>query len=417
MKKIAKIMTAFVLMITIMMHICACGTIGDLSKDVKKNPVTGKEADEAFTASQLDFAVKLFQNSMAEKGENTLVSPLSVMSALAMTANGAAGETLSQMETMLGGALFIDQLNEYLHTYVENLPSEEKAAFHLANSIWVDEPEITVTEDFLQKNADYYGASVFSERFDGNETRDRINAWVEENTHGMIKNILNEVPEAAVMFLVNALTFEAEWAVPFEKYAIREEEFTAASGEKQLVDMMRSEENIYLEDKNTTGFVKRYEGGYSFVALLPDEDLSIEEYVAGLTGEKLGKLLNNPTYTDVNIKMPKFEHEYDIGMNDILKKMGMTDAFDAMTADFSAMGESERGNIFVSRVIHKTFITVDNLSTKAGAATVVQMDAEGAIINPKEPKTVYLDRPFVYMIVDNETNLPIFIGAVTSIEK
>ena len=354
---------------------------------------------------------------MAEKGENTLVSPLSVMSALAMTANGAAGETLSQMETMLGGALSIDQLNEYLHTYVENLPSEEKAAFHLANSIWVDEPEITVTEDFLQKNADYYGASVFSERVDGNETRDRINAWVEENTHGMIKNILNEVPEAAVMFLVNALAFEAEWAVPFERYAIREEKFTAASGECQLVDMMRSEENIYLEDKNTTGFVKRYEGGYSFVALLPDEDLSIEEYVAGLTGEKLEKLLNNPTYTDVNIKMPKFEYEYDIAMNDILKKMGMTDAFDAMSADFSAMGESERGNIFVSHVIHKTFITVDNLGTKAGAATVVQMDAEGAIINPKEPKTVYLDRPFVYMIVDNETNLPIFIGAVTSIEK
>ena len=153
------------------------------------------------------------------------------------------------------------------------------------------------------------------------------------------------------------------------------------------------------------------------MALLPDEDLSIEEYVAGLTGEKLEKLLNNPTYTDVNIKMPKFEYEYDIAMNDILKKMGMTDAFDAMSADFSAMGESERGNIFVSRVIHKTFITVDNLGTKAGAATVVQMDAEGAIINPKEPKTVYLDRPFVYMIVDNETNLPIFIGAVTSIEK
>lgn len=417
MKKIAKIKTFLVLMLTILLNIFSCGTVGDLSKNVQKNPVTGKEADETFTASQLDFAVKLFQNSAKEKGENTLVSPLSVMVALAMTANGAEGETLSQMEKVLGGALSIDQLNEYLHTYVENLPSEEKAAFHLANSIWVDEPEISVREAFLQKNADYYGAAVFSERFNGNETRDQINAWVEENTHGMIKDILNEVPSSAVIFLVNALAFEAEWAIPFDEHAIREGNFTAASGETLRVDMMYSEENVYFEDKNTTGFAKHYASGYTFVALLPDEDLSIEEYVAGLTGEKLGKLLSSPTYTDVNIKMPKFEYEYDISLNDVLETMGMTDAFDPAAADFSEMGESANGNIFVSRVIHKTFITVDNLGTKAGAATVVQMDAESAVINPVKPKTVYLDRPFVYMIVDNETKLPIFIGTVTSFEN
>ena len=312
MKNIVKIFSSFVLITAVVLNICACGAGkcgGDLSGDITKNPVTGKDADEVFLTSQWDFAAEIFRQSAAEQGENALVSPLSVMIALAMTANGAEGETKKQMEAILGGTLSIEQLNEYLHTYVENLPTSEKAYFSMANSIWVDEPEISVREEFLQTNADYYDADVFSERFEGDKTCDKINEWVEENTNGMIKDILNEVPESTVMFLVNALAFEAEWRTEYAEYSIREEDFTEADGEKVKVEMMHSEEDIYLHDKNTTGFIKRYQGGYSFVALLPDEDMTIEEYVASLTGKKLQKLLESREYAEVNASLPKFEYE------------------------------------------------------------------------------------------------------------
>jgi serpin B len=114
---------------------------------------------------------------------------------------------------------------------------------------------------------------------------------------------------------------------------------------------------------------------------------------------------------EVKTAIPKFESDYSVEMSDILKSMGMTDAFDGGLADFSGLGKSADGNIFISRVIHKTFITVDEKGTKAGAATAVEMETLSAPM--EEPKTVYLDRPFVYMLIDCETNLPIFIGTVT----
>ena len=170
MKNIVKIFSSFALITAVVLHICACGAGkcgGDLSGDITKNPVTGKDADEVFLTSQWDFAAEIFRQSAAEKGENALVSPLSVMIALAMTANGAEGETKKQMESVLGGTPYIEQLNEYLHTYVENLPTSEKAYFSMANSIWVDEPEISVREEFLQTNADYYDADNYSRDVNG----------------------------------------------------------------------------------------------------------------------------------------------------------------------------------------------------------------------------------------------------------
>lgn len=419
-KKILKTAISTALIASMALGTVGCATSGnvnDLTNSITANHVEGKDADARFISSQMDFAVALFQRSAAEKGENTLISPLSVMSALAMTANGAKGDTLAQMEKVLGGTLTIEELNAYLHNYVENLPTSEKASFHLANSIWVDEPDLAVSEKFLQITADYYGAGVYREVF-GEKTADKINAWVEEHTNGMIKKILDEVSPSTVMFLVNALAFEAEWTSPYSEHAIRTDEFTCADGTKSQIQMMHSDESIYLEDKNTIGFIKSYAGReYSFVALLPDEDISIEDYVANLTGEKLMKLWENKQFTDVIAALPQFEHEYDILLNDALSEMGMPNAF-GTNADLSGLGcAMDGGDLYISRVLHKTFIKVDGLGTKAGAATVVAVDAESAEIGAKPPKTVILDRPFVYMIVHNETGLPLFIGTATNLGK
>lgn len=386
----------------------------DLMEGVNANTVIGKASDDRFIKSSADFAVKLFKETIAED-KSSLISPLSVMLALAMTANGADTKTKKEMETLLGGDTKLEKLNEYLYTYVKNLPSDKKYKLEIANSIWFrnDENRLTVEKDFLQKNADYYGANAYKSPFDAQTLKD-INNWVEDKTDGMIDKIIDEINPDAVMYLINAIVFDAEWQNVYKKNDIYTGTFTAYDGTKRSVEMMISEESKYIDDGKATGFIKDYKDGkYSFVALLPNEDISINDYIASLSGEGLIKAIKNSEDAYVEAQLPKFSYDYTVSMNDALKTLGMPTAFNTGTADFSKLGKSARGNIYIGEVLHKTFISVDELGTKAGAVTKVEMRDESARLG----YTVKLDRPFVYMIIDNETKLPIFIGTVMDIKK
>ncbi len=386
--------------------------------DLMQGVEPGQISEEVVTVSGekavtlTDFAVRLFQESL-DGEDNAMISPVSVLYALAMTANGAKGDTLTQMEEVLG--MPVAELNACLKAYMDGLPEDEKYKLRIANSIWLtDDKRFTVAPDFLQSNADYYGADIYQRTFDAATCKD-INTWVEDNTDGMIQNILNGIPVEAVMYLINAVAFDAEWEVPYKEHRIREGEFTGISGEKQRVDMMHSEEQWYLEDDKATGFIKHYaDSEYAFVALLPKEDVSMQEYISALSGESLSSMLTNAQQTKVHTTMPKFESEYSAEMSEILSNMGMKNAFDEEKADFSGLGTAEEGNIFINRVIHKTFITVDENGTKAGAATMVEIVDGSAML--EEFKEVILNRPFVYMIMDCETNLPLFMGTLMEAE-
>ena len=385
----------------------------DLMDGITPNQVNALDDLGSQNADVTDFAIRLFKAS-EESGKNTLISPLSVLCALAMTANGAEKETLAQMEEVLG--MTTEELNLYLYSYMQNLPQGEKYKLSLANSIWFTEDErFTVNQDFLQTNADYYGADIYKAPFDKQTLKD-INNWVKQNTDEMIPEILDKIPDEAIMYLVNALAFEAEWSEIYEKHQVKDGEFTKEDGTKQDVKFMYGSEGTYFEDEKATGFMKRYKGGkYAFVALLPNEGVSVSEYIASLDGESLNALLANPQYATVRTSIPKFETEYKVEMSDILQSMGMTEAFDMYNADFEGLGTSTGGNIYISRVLHKTFISVGEKGTKAGAATIVEMK-DGAAAEPTEPKEVYLDRPFVYMLVDCENNIPFFIGTMMDID-
>ena len=360
-----------------------------------------------------DFALRLFQNTNTTT-ENTLISPLSVLCALSMTANGANAKTLEEMEQVLG--MTPEDLNQYLYTYVRNLPQGENYKLSLANSIWfTDDERFTVREDFLQTLTDYYRADVYAAPFD-NQTCKDINNWVEENTDGMIPEILDQIPPNAVMYLINALAFDARWSETYKKYQVREGDFTKEDGTIQKADFMYSTEHSYLEDDRATGFVKYYKGGkYAFVALLPKDGIDLSQYISSLTGDALHDLLNEPAYTTVYTSIPKFESEYSVEMSEILKAMGMTSAFDPATADFTDLGSSTAGNIYINRVLHKTYISVEEEGTKAAAVTAVE-PGDGAAIEQEEPKEVYLDRPFVYMLIDCENNIPFFMGTMTDMD-
>ncbi len=385
----------------------------DLTEGISPSAVDERIIDDIFINNTANFTINLFQKTITEK-ENSLVSPLSVLLALAMTANGADTETLTQMETVLAGDIKLADLNEYLYSYSKSLPSESKSKFNIANSIWFrdNESQLVVEKDFLQKNADYYHAAIYKSAFD-NQTLNEINNWVKDKTDGLIDSILDEIDSDTVMYLINAIIFDAEWKTVYSLENVYQDTFITEDGEKQTTDFMRSEESLFIDDGKATGFIKPYAGdNYSFVALLPNEGISIENYINSLTGDKLIKTIQSASSQMVNASLPKFSYDYKITMNDALKEMGMPLGFSPTQADFNRLGRSPMGNIYIGEVLHKTFIAVDELGTKAGAVTKVEMKAESAI----EMKNVILNRPFVYAIIDQSTNLPLFIGTVVNIK-
>jgi len=385
----------------------------NLMEGVKARNVELSDDLSEHNAEVTDFAVRLFKTAEM-KGKNTLISPLSVLCALSMTANGAKGETLSQMESVLG--MNVADLNNYLHSYMKKLPQGDKYKLNLANSIWfTDDESFSVKHDFLQTNADYFGADLYKTPFD-NKTLKDINNWIKNKTDGTIPKMLDSITPDAVMYLVNALVFEAEWSEIYEKSQVKTGTFTREDDSEQDIEFMYGTEGTYLEDEKATGFIKKYKGGkYAFAALLPKADVTVSEYISYLDGGKLNKLLSAPQYTTVYTAIPKFETEYSVGMKKILSEMGMPIAFSG-GADFSGIGNSKNGGIYISEVLHKTFISVGEKGTKAGAATVVEMKC-GSAGPAEKPKTVYLDRPFVYMLIDCENNIPFFIGSMMNVEK
>ena len=383
---------------------------------VPKQIIVSDDMD-AGNAAVTDFALRLFK-ATSKDGQSTLISPLSVIYALAMTANGASGETLKQMENVLG--VSIDELNLYLYSYMYSLPQGDKYKLNLANSIWFKEDDaFKVVDAFLQKNADYYGADIYSSDFNEQTLRD-INNWVKRETDGMIPKVLDRIPDDAIMYLINALAFEAEWADIYEHHQVKDGNFTDENGNAKAVELMYCTEYKYLEDDNAKGFIKYYNGRkYAFAALLPDEGITVSDYLDSLDGESLYAMLSGVKNATVRTAIPKFEIEYSTSLAGSLAAMGMSDAFSAELADFSGIGEYGDeyfdGNIFIGDVIHKTYIQVGEKGTKAGAVTAIQM--VGAMDpGQEEIKEVYLDRPFVYMLIDCENNVPFFIGTMMSVD-
>lgn len=374
--------------------------------------LTAEEAAvlDAFNDTAMtDFAVKLFRNT-AREGENTLLAPMSVMSALAMTANGARGETLAQMEQVLG--IPLGELNSYLCNYGGSQPRQLK----LANSIWFNSSgALQPDKNFLQVNKSYLDAQIYEAAMNQDTCR-AINRWVSEQTDGMIPEILDEIPSDAMMYLVNALAFEDQWPEAYQQTSVQEGTFTREDGKTQPVELMYSQETLYIEDDLASGFIKPYKDGrFAFVALLPKEGVSVGDYVASLSGAALQEMLSHPTDTTVYTAIPKFDTQYSTELSEVLQAMGMEAAFHQELADFSGMGTCREGNLHISRILHKTRITVAEQGTTAGAATVVEILCGSAFI--PDPKEVILDRPFVYMIVDRTGNIPIFLGTQMEITQ
>lgn len=380
----------------------------DLTKTVSARKIdTDGALSEASAQAVTDFCVELFQESCLTGG-NALLSPVSVLYALAMAANGAQGDTLAQMEDTFG--LSIQDLDRYLAAFREAIP--RNSGVSIANSLWLrDREDLTVEESFLQTNADYFSPDIYLAPFDGTTVSD-INRWVETRTDGMIPRLVEELPETAVFCLINALSFEQKWEEVYEKDQVRPGTFTLEDGTERTVDMMYSEEGCFLEDEDTLGFLKYYKGrDYAFVALLPEEGTPLVEYAASLTGEKLRHMLSDIQEGVVSAALPKFQMEDTLSLAEPLTAMGITDAFKPDLADLSALGSCGDDSLYISQVLHKTFLAVDEQKTRAAAVTFVAGDAGDCFVG----REVILDRPFLCLLIHCETGLPLFMGTVMDI--
>lgn len=392
------------LFLTLLAGTVLTGCTQDSSSAVTKAP------DAQFIDAQMQFSVDLFQESVREN-QNVLISPFSASLALAMTANGASGSTLSQMEAVLGNGMPMEEMNACLAGFSDALPSSEASRLTLANSLWLREDYGDIQESFLQINKAYYHADVFREPFT-NQTCQKINSWADKHTDGQIRKVADMIPSDAVIYLINALVFDGNWQEAYTDAQVKDGIFYADT--EQEISMMNSIENTYLSDGNAVGFIKPYEGGaYSFAALMPEE-MPLSEYIAALDARTLADTLSHPQNCTVYASLPRFSNDGSYVLNEMLIHMGMSDAFSETQADFSRMAESSENMLYIDTVLQKTHIDVNEQGTKAGAVTAVEVDANGCIIEDVK-KTVTLDHPFLYMIIDNQTGIPLFMGTVNAL--
>ncbi len=377
------------------------------------NPVQPKTGtlSEEFVRGEAAFALDLYRKFYQKNGKNALVSPLSVSVALAMAANGAKGETKTQLEKLLCAGMDADALNTQLYAYITSLANSERATLKAADSAWYAEDVLTPDEAYLNLLDAYYAAEVRKIDRSLAKPEQPVNDWVKEKTDEMIPSILPDgaIDEYTAMILVNALSFIAEWQ--HKGMTTWDKPFTGSDGKEKTLPFFSSEEYGYIKGEREVGFVKRYSGGtYAFLALLPNEGTKIADYIASLDGEKYLTLVNSAEERKVITVMPEFTTDSSASLVDLLKSLGVTDVFDRDKADLTGIGTTKEGyRLYVSDVLHKTHIEVTKDGTKAAAATAVIMPAASAM-PVEEPPRVVLDRPFCYAIIDTATGLPIFFG-------
>ncbi len=359
------------------------------------------------------FGFNLMKNLInKDKNKNTIISPLSVSTILSMTENGADEETKQEIINCIGLKSVNDKeinLQYYsLLDYYNNLKSVDLKA---ANSIWVNK-QIDLNNDFKNITKKYYGSQVNSEDFSNPDTVNKINQWVDQNTKGQIKKIIDDIDKDNVAVLINSLYFKGRWRHEFFPNNTKQEEFTLSSGKKINVDNMEGRGFInYLKGDNFQAISLPYYDGIEMDIFLPNEGVDIDKFIQSMSKENFDKWIGDFKYTDVIQQIPKFKMEYDTELNDTLEALGMKQAFDGKKANFKKIANNVGENpIYISKVKHKACISVDEKGTEAAAITAELLNGSSAPAD--QPINFKVNRPFFFAIRDSKTGVVLFMGKV-----
>ena len=366
------------------------------------------------------YCFELFSQTVRDYGDgsNVMISPASIMMALDMIAAGAKGDSLDQLTNLFAAGQGPLTQQAYAADLMDKINGSKDIDFRCANAIWNNGLLLgnSVNMDYVDYVQDTFLAEYVVTDFN-DKTPDEINSWIGKHTDHMIEQVINELDPSTVMVLVNAIAFEAKWEEGYEDYQIFDGDFTAADGTTKTVTFLSDTTDAYFETDKATGFMKMYEGGqYAFLAILPsDASVNANEFAAGFTPEDYEAFINSVSYRySVYSEMPEFAYDYEMTLNDTVANMGCGDIFDGDKADLSGIAGAP-GDLFVSKIIHKTHIEVDREGTKAAAATVVMVDYNSVVEMVSETREVICNRPYMYAIVDVETMAPVFVGTVNAI--
>ncbi len=395
---------ALLMVLLLILTGCKSSPASEQSSDHNESHLVSSPAFEHSSLYPINsFAVKLLQQTHCNQG--TLISPVSILYSLGMAANGADGETLSEICKVL--SLNTDELNEHLIDF----KNSKSKAFNFYNSIWANKNKLELKEKYLKNIENAYSPENYSVDF-SEDIEKQINDWVSEKTNGDINQILGKADEDALLYFVNAVNFCDVWQSQYHTASTKQGDFVKENGDIVSLPMMTKNENFYIEDEDAYGFIKPYSHeNFSFVAILPKND-NISDYIKKLTGEALCNLVANKQKALVRTTVPKFSAESDFDITEILKSAGIISAFDKNKANFRVLSDTDT---YTNRILHKTKFEINENGTKASAATIVENNLQSAVVG--EPKDVHLTKPFVYMIFDHNTNIPVFIGSYTGNEK
>ena len=366
--------------------------------------------DEVETMSG-DFDTDLFKASFsASENKNVVVSPFSVKMALSMAAQGANGKTLEEMNKVIG----LDETsNEYFRRLIEDAAKDGDITLNIANSIWLKQG-LEFNPAYMDILDSYYMAQASTLDFADPSSKDTINRWVSEKTNGKIEEIIDSIDSSDIAFLINAIYFNANWSVPFEEGFTSKKDFTLLDGSKVKADLMSKTAHLLYQENNEFQAVELPYGEnerYVMRVYLPKEDVKFDKFVKGIDKESLQQWGGDFGSMKGVLELPKFKTEYSNSMKDILISMGIKEAFNSNSADFSKMVTVEGQNVYISEVMHKTYIDVNEKGTEAAAATSIEMSATSAP-QPEEMFEMIVDRPFVFTIDDKESGEILFIGAI-----
>lgn len=392
-------------MILILIFLSACNGDGYIKSD--DSDLQTVLEDNAASALN-EFSVFLLKQYDFTKNDGVLISPISIVSVLGMMANGAENDTLKEIENIIG--LNRDEINALCRQIISDWSDSNECDVRIASSIWYrGKPDFEINKDFLKKNKTYYDSSSYKTHFD-DKALEKINQWIYKNSGNMIEDAISDIADDSNICLISASSFDAEWDNIYQEWNIEKNTFYNGNGSEKYLDYMYSGESIYLQSNNAEGFLKPYKGSrYAFMGILPDENISLNEFLNSWSGSQFTETLSNAAKAEVSVSIPKFETESSLELVDILQKAGLISAFSPDDADFSSMGTCKTGNCFIGEIINKTIIKVDERGTKAGAvASVIMPGGSPPVLH------VRLTRPFIYGIIDLKYNVPLFLGTVVN---
>lgn len=367
------------------------------------------------------FAFDLY-HAVREESENVIYSPYSLSLALAMVYAGARGETEAQVAETLHFTLPQDDLHpafDALHQALtrpdeEPGPDEQPLQLNIASAVW-GQDGFPFYREYLGLLEANYGAGLTPLDFIGapEESRQVINAWVSQETEERVQDLLppGTIDSATRLVLTNAIYFNGAWQFQFEEAATQDSVFHLLDGDQVMVPMMRQSETFgYAAGESYQAVQLPYQGGQAAMLILLPDAGEFETVEEALDADLFSEIVSALTPTHLALSMPRFEYESSFSLADTLADMGMSDAFDPQQADFSGIAPvSPEANLFISAVVHKAFVSVDEAGTEAAAATGVVFGVTSA---PMQTVEVRVDRPFIYAIYDLETQTILFVGRV-----